>query len=125
MTGRGRRVPRGAVQVLVLAVAAVLTVALAETTVVAGFVATSGSTGNQVSAAAQFCATPSSATSVATADTFVDQGDQSNSTHGDDAYLVVTPQAGAARRMYLRFDLPPVPSRCVVSGATLEVFAES
>jgi len=110
---------------MAFALAGVLTVALAQESVLAGFVGVTGSSANKVTAAASFCTTPGNETKTATADSFVQQGSPSSVSGGSATYLVVTPQAGAAHRMYLRFDLPNVPARCDVSGATLEVYAES
>jgi len=106
--------------------AVTLTVALAQQPVHGAFTTGSGSTGNQASTATTFCTSASNATVTATADSFVDQNNATSASGGSEFYLVVTPQTGAARRMYLRFDpMPVVPPRCTVTTATLRVFAES
>ena len=106
--------------------ATVLTVTLAQQPVHGAFTALTGSTGNRATTATTFCATPSSGTVTATADSYVDQASAANTSGGAAPFLVVTPQAGSARRIFVRFDpLPTVPSRCTVTSATLQIFAES
>jgi hypothetical protein len=103
-----------------------LTVVLAQKPVSGAFTGTTGSTGNQASTAATFCAVPSNGTVTATADSVVDQGSPTSAAGGSATFLVVTPQSGAARRIFVRFDpLPSIPSGCTVTTATLQIFAES
>jgi len=123
--GAGRRVTRGA-QVGAALTAVGLTVVLAQQPVSGAFTGTTGSTGNQASTAATFCAVPSNGTVTATADSVVDQGSPTSAAGGSATFLVVTGQTGSARRILVRFDsLPPVPSGCTVTTATLQIFAES
>ena len=106
--------------------AAGLTVALAQQPVHGAFTAATGSTGNQATTATTFCTTPSSGTVTATADSFVNEGNPTSTGGGADSYIVVTGQVGSVRRVYVRFDtLPVVPSRCTITSATLQLFAES
>ncbi len=103
-----------------------LTVARAQQPVRGAFNGSTNSTGSQVSTATSFCTTPNNATVTATADSHVDQGSPTSVGGGSDSYVVVTSQAGSARRVYVRFDpLPTIPSGCTVTTATLRLFAES
>jgi hypothetical protein len=124
MTGR-RRLPRGAATAAAMAMAAALTVALAQRSVQAGFVGGSTSSGNQVSAAGDFCSSPGNQTAIATADSVVSQGSPASASGGADFFLVVNAQAGSVQRIYARFDLPAIPAGCAVSGATLQIYAET
>lgn len=103
-----------------------LVLALAQQPVRGAFNGTTASTGNGITTASTFCTTPDTQTATATADSYVDQGNPGNTGGGVASYLVVTPQSGAVRRMFVRFDsMPNVPSRCTVTSATLKIFAES
>jgi hypothetical protein len=103
-----------------------LSVGLAQRSVHGAFTGSTGSSGNQASTAATFCSSPGNATVTATADSYVDQGSPASVSGGSATFLVLTPQAAAARRIFVRFDpMPTVPSRCTVTTATLQVFAES
>ena len=121
----GRRVSRrlGAVAAVVAAVA--VTVALAQHPVNGAFTGASGSGGNQVTAAGDFCSSPGNSTLTADGDSYVDQGSPTSTGGGSATYLVVTGQASAVRRMFVRFPaLPTIPAGCTMT-ATLRIFAES
>ncbi len=103
-----------------------LTVVLAQQPVQGAFNGSTDSTGSYASTATSFCTSPDNATVTATADSHVDQGSPPSVGGGTDSYIVVTPQVGSVRRVYVRFDpLPTVPSGCTVTTATLRLFAES
>jgi hypothetical protein len=103
-----------------------LTVVLAQQPVQGAFNGSTDSTGSYASTATSFCTNPDNATVTATADSHVDQGSPTSVGGGTDSYVVVTPQVGSVRRVYVRFDpLPTVPSGCTVTTATLRLFAES
>ena len=107
-------------------VAVGLILALAQQPVSGAFNGSTDTTASQASTAATFCTTPSNATVTATADSFVDQGSATSVAGGSATFMVVTGQAGSARRIFVRFDpMPTVPSRCTVTTATLQIFAES
>jgi hypothetical protein len=110
-----------------LAVAAVgLTVVLAERPVHGAFNGRTDSTTSSAGTATSFCTTPGNTTITVTADSFVDQGSPTSASGGSATYLVVTPQAGSARRILVRFaPMPTVPSGCTVSAATLQIWADS
>jgi hypothetical protein len=102
------------------------TVVLAQQPVRGAFNGSTDSTGNQASTASTFCTTPGSQTVVATADSYVNQGNLLDTSGGSATYLVVTSQFGSARRIFVRFDpMPAVPSRCTVTSATLQIWADS
>ncbi len=119
------RVLRGAWLPAALTAAVALTLALAQQPVDGAFTGASGSAGNLVGAAASFCTTPGNQTLTADADSFVDQGSPTSAAGGTATYLVVTPQASAVRRVFVRFPPPTVPSGCTVTTATLRIYAES
>lgn len=122
--GRSRGPRR--LQLVVVLAAIGLVPALAQQPVRGAFNGTTGTTGSQASTAASFCASPGSSTVTATADSYVDQGSAASASGGTATYLVVTSQFGSARRTFVRFDtMPTVPSRCTVTGATLQVWADS
>src|SRR5918997_1865037 len=73
-------------RVLVAAAAVALTVALAQQPVLGAFTAVAGSTGNTVGAAAQFCATPSSTSLNAVADSWATESVPASTQGGDDYY---------------------------------------
>jgi hypothetical protein len=121
---RSRRARR--IQTAAALAAVALTLALAQQPVRGAFNGSTASAGSQASTAASFCTTPGNQTVTATADSFVDQGSPTSSSGGSATFLVVTPQTAAARRILVRFDpLPTIPSRCTVTAATLQIFAES
>ena len=108
------------------AAAVALTAGLAQAPVNAAFIRTTDSAGNQATTASSFCTTPGNTTVTVTADSFVDQGSATSASGGTATYLVVTSQSGAARRMFVRVDpMPTIPSRCTVSTATLQIWADS
>jgi hypothetical protein len=107
------------------AAAVALTVALGQHPVQGTFTGGTTAPGNQVAAATNFCTTPGSDTVTADADSFIDQANPSAVSGGAATFLVVTAQPGAARRVLVRFPMPPVPSRCEVTTATLRIFAET
>jgi hypothetical protein len=110
----------------VVAAAVVLIPALAQQPVRGAFNGSAGTTGNQAATATTFCTTPSSGTVTATADSYVNQANPTSVGGGADTYVVVTSQLGSARRVYVRFDtMPDVPSRCTVTSATLQLWADS
>jgi hypothetical protein len=107
------------------AAAVTLVVALVQHPVKGAFAGSAGSTGNQVSTATTFCTSPGNATVTASADSYVDQASPTSAAGGTSTFLVVTPQAGAARRILVRFPMPTIPNGCTVTTATLQIFAET
>ena len=72
--------------------------------------------------AATGCVSPGAVTVLSTADTFSDQNAPA-SPQGTNADIKVKSQNGSRnRRGYVRFDLPPTPEGCVMTGATLRLF---
>jgi hypothetical protein len=92
------------------------------------FSAFSGSTSNAANtfaAAASFggC-TASTVTAPANIDSWIDQS-SSGSNFGSDQILKVKREGGKAMRALVRFNLPPVPQGCSVTGATLRLYQAS
>jgi hypothetical protein len=110
---------------LAAAAAVGLTVALAQQPVQGAFNGSTTSPGNQVHTATSFCTSPGNQTVLADADSWVDQANATSTSGGAEFYLVVTPQTGAVRRVFVQFPMPTVPPGCEVSGATLRIYAES
>lgn len=102
-----------------------LVLALAQQPVDGAFNGSTSSSGNAIGTATTFCTSPGSATVTADADSYVDQGSQSSTAGGTATYLVVTSQGGSARRIFVGFPMPTVPSRCTVTSATLQIWASS
>jgi large repetitive protein len=103
-----------------------LVLALAQQPVQGAFNGSTANTGNGMTTAPTFCTTPGSGTVTATADSSVNQANSTSVGGGVDTYVVVTSQFGSARRVYVRFDpMPNVPSRCSVTSATLQLWADS
>jgi hypothetical protein len=106
----------------VMGAAAAFTVLLAQHTTTAAFTAQTGDTGNQATTAATFCATPGSTTLGASADTTAYQANPST-TYGASAETGVGSSSGANGRVLVKFTLPALAARCVLTGATLRLHA--
>ena len=104
--------------------AAALTVGLTFSTTTAAFTAQTGDTGNQVSSASTFCTSPGNTALGVTNDTWVDQSNPAQA-NGGSTGLIVRSGSGANAHVYLRFTLPPLPSRCRITDATLRLHASS
>ena len=126
MVARRPRLPRGVALTVALAAAAAFTVGLAQRPVQSSFTGSTGDSGNQVTAATDFCSSPGSSTLTADGDSYVDQGSPTSVSGGSATYLVVTPQAASAHRVFVRFPtpLPTIPSGCTMT-ATLRIYAQS
>ncbi len=113
---------------LATVLAAVMTGALLSMTAVPGAAAFSGATGNSdnsLDAAASFCTSPGSTTVYSTADAWVDQG-RPNRNLGRNRNVQVQATSGGsgdARRAFVRFSLPSIPSDCTLTSATLRLNA--
>jgi hypothetical protein len=113
--------------VAVLGVAATLTAALTQSATSAAFMATTGDAGNQVTTAATFCTSPDSVTLSPTSDAAVYQS-QPATRYGSSPSMGVgvgtTTTANA--HTFITFSLAtqaPLPARCRVTSATLNVHA--
>jgi len=107
-----------------LGVAAGLTVGLAQHTTSAAFTATTGDTGNSVTAATSFCASPGGTTLTASADTTTYQ--QSPTTaYGSSVDIGVGSYTGGNGRMLVKFTLPALGAHCVVTAGTLRLYAHN
>jgi hypothetical protein len=103
-----------------------LTVSLAQQPVRGAFNGSTSDTGNQITTATSFCTSPGTTTITADADSFVDQANPTAFSGGTATFLIVTPQAGAVRRTFVRFPtLPTIPASCALTTATLRIFSES
>lgn len=108
-----------------MAVAALgFTVALAQQPVQGAFTAVSGSSGNTVGAATQFCSTPGPVSLTAVEDTWANEQNPTWTGGGDDYYNMVGSQSGADHRLFVRFSLPSVPAGCVLASATLRLYTD-
>jgi len=107
-----------------LVVAAGLTVGLGQHATTAAFTAQTGDSGNSVTAAASFCASPGGSTLGAAADT---TGYQQNPTtiYGTGVDTGVGSGSGANGRVLVRFSLPALGAHCVVTAATLRLYAHT
>jgi hypothetical protein len=107
-----------------VAVASALTALLAQHATSAAFTASTADGGNQVTAAASFCASPGSTTLTASADS---TGYQQNptTTYGTSTSTGVGSQTGANGRVVVRFTLPALGAHCDVTAATLRLYANS
>ncbi|TKJ18462.1 DNRLRE domain-containing protein [Blastococcus sp. CCUG 61487] len=117
---RRRRLWQGGV----LAVAAALTAALAQSTTSAAFTARTSDTANQLTAKASFC-TPGSVDLVVAADTAVYQA-QPTTSFGTQAYLGTASGGTENGHTFLRFSVAtraPLPRHCTVTSAVLTVQA--
>jgi hypothetical protein len=108
----------------VLAGAAAFTVLLAQHTTTAAFTAQTGNAANSATTAASFCATPGSSTVAASADT---TGYQQNPTtiYGTSGDIGAGSATGANGRVLVRFALPALGTHCVVTAATLRLYAHT
>lgn len=105
--------------------AATLTVVLAQNTTSASFTSVAADLGNQVTAASTFCASSGGQTVYASEDT---TGYQSNPTSnfGTNVQLGTLSASTANTRVFLRFPLTGVvPTHCVITGATLRLWANA
>jgi hypothetical protein len=102
-----------------------LTLALAQQPVRGAFNGSANTTASQASTAATFCTTPGSSTVTATADSWANQSNVSSTAGGTEYYVYVNSQTGAARRAFVKFDLPSFSSRCSVTSATLRLYTDS
>lgn len=107
-----------------LVVAAGLTVGLGQHATTAAFTAQAGNSGNSVTAAASFCASPGGSTVGASADT---TGYQQNPTtlYGTSVDTGVGSGSAANGRVLVRFSLPVLGAHCVITGATLRLYAHT
>jgi hypothetical protein len=106
----------------VMGAAAAFTVLLAQHTTTAAFTAQTGDTGNTASTATTFCASPGSSTLSASADTTTYQTNPTT-LYGTSGDTGVGSASGANGRVYVKFTLPALAARCVVTGATLRLHA--
>lgn len=107
-----------------VALAGALTVALTQNTTTAAFTAQAGNTGDQVTTATSFCASPGSTTLGASGDT---TGYETNPTtaYGSSADIGVGSAAGANGRVLITFALPALGAHCSVTAATLRLYAHT
>lgn len=84
---------------------------------------TTNNPGNSFTAASSFC-TAGSQTVVATVDSWTNQA-STGTNNGNDATLNVQSRTGQARRTFVTFTLPTIPSGCSVTSATLRLFAKT
>lgn len=124
MRAERQRLVRAARRLGVLTVAAVLTVALAQSATTAAFTAGTADGGNQATSAATFCATTGPQTVAASADTTVYQLNPTT-TYGTNAEIGVGSESGANGRVLLRFTLPTPQPHCVMTAATLRLHAHT
>jgi hypothetical protein len=111
--------------VAALGLATVSTVALAQQGSTAAFTAQTGDTGNTATSAASFCAAPGGTTMSVTNDTYVDEDDPGTA-RGGSSTLRVAAGGGDVAHAYLRFTpLPTLQPHCVLTGATLRLYATS
>lgn len=122
--GRPRRLVPSGRRLAVLGAAAAFTVLLAQHTTTAAFTAQTGDTGNSVTTATSFCASPGGTTLQVTNDTYVDEADPAT-TRGGSTTLRVAAGAGVVAHTYLRFTLPPLQNHCRITNATLRLYAVS
>jgi hypothetical protein len=101
-----------------------LTVALAQSSTTAAFTGQTGDPGNAVSAAPSFYTSPGGTTLTVANDTYVDQSNPGQ-TNGGSTGLTIRSGTGVNAHAYLRFTLPPLPSRCRITDATLRLRAGS
>jgi hypothetical protein len=121
----GRPTLLGSVRtVAALGVAATVTVALAQQPARSAFTGTTGSSGNQVTAAAQFCASPGTTTLTAVGDTWINEASP-NTNVGTDYHVQVSSQAASNARGLVRFSLPGLPTGCAVSSADFRLYNDS
>ena len=118
-----RRIVRSARRLAVLAAAAGLTVTLAQSTTTAAFTGQTGDLGNSATAATSFCASPVT-TVAASADTTVYQSNPTT-TYGTNAEVGVGSESSANGRVLVRFALPAPAPHCVLTAATLRLYANS
>jgi hypothetical protein len=118
------KAPRYARRLAAIGAAAALTVVLTENTTSASFTGVTGDTGNQVTAAAAFCSSPGGQTLAASGDT---TGYQSSPTtnYGANVNIGTLSATGANGRLLIRFSLPAIPPHCVLTGATLRLYAST
>jgi hypothetical protein len=119
-----RRVLRSGRRLAVVGAAAAFTVLLAQHTTTAAFTAQTGDAGNSASTAASFCATPGGTTVAASADT---TGYQQNPTtlYGTSVDIGAGSGSGANGRVLVKFALPGLGAHCVVTAATLRLYAHT
>jgi hypothetical protein len=118
MSAARRRLGQG----VAVAVAALLTVALAQSTTTAALTAQTGSGGNQATASANFCAAPGAQTVAVTEDSPAYQANAST-TYGSYASVGAISQSAANARSVLRFALPAPPAHCALTSAVLRLYA--
>jgi hypothetical protein len=118
-----RRVRRTVRVLLALGSAAGVTVALAQVPAQGAFTAVSGSTGNSVASAADFCTAPGPTTLYSVGDSWTDFSAQA-ATHGGDTFLKVSSSASTTARTWLRFGLTR-PAGCFLTSAQLQVRART
>jgi hypothetical protein len=119
VTGHG-----GLVRVLctlaALGAAAALTVVLAEDPARSAFTGVTSSSGNSVSAAANFC-TSTGTTLTASGDSWIDSS-ASAANNGGAVSLLVKSSTAANQRAVIRFTLPALPTGCVLSAAEVRMY---
>lgn len=129
MRAFGRRgLVRSARRLGVLAPAAALIVALAQSTTTAAFTAGTANGGNQATTASTFCPAAGSATLTPIADTAVYQASPgTNYGSGSGIGVGVGTTTTANAYSYVKFDLvaAAIPGRCTVTAATLTIRASS
>jgi hypothetical protein len=107
-----------------LVVAGGLTVGLTQHATTAAFTAQTADTGNSVTAAASFCATPGGSTVGASADTTGYQ-QNGNTGYGTSVDVGAGSGSGANGRVLVKFTLPALGANCVVTAATLRLYAHT
>ena len=123
--GRPRLV-RSARRLGVLAAAAALTVALAQSTTTAAFTAGTANGSNQATTATTFCTSPGS-TTVLTGEDTRSNGTSGNTgtNYGSNTTMTMGTSSGGDGYAFVRFDLPSLPARCTITTATLRLFAST
>ena len=108
--------------VAALGAATALTVALAGTPAGSAFTGATGSSGNSVGTAADFC--PAGGTTLTpSGDSWIDSA--SVTPNGSDSKLMVMASVSANQRSLVRFSLPSLPAACVLASAELRLYATS
>jgi hypothetical protein len=117
---RRRRLVRVARQAAGLGVVAVLTVVLAQSTTTAAFTGSTGDTGNAVAAAVDFCSSPGPAAAPSAVDTVLYQaGANAGTNYSTNVQIGTGASNNANARTLIKFELPPRPSGCTMTSATL------
>ncbi len=101
---------------------AALVVTLAQTSAGSVFTGATGSSGNSVGTAADFCP-PGGTTLTPSGDSWIDSS--STMPKGSSSSLMVATSVSANQRVLVRFSLPSLPAACVLASAELRLYNTS